>query len=44
LILANNRTIMGRWTNKAFQNVFAIAMTVMIFGITIVLFMQPFLK
>jgi len=44
LILANNRTIMGRWTNKTFQNVFAIAMTVMILGITIVLFMQPFLK
>ena len=44
LILANNRTIMGRWTNKAFQNVLAIAMTVMIFGITVVLFAEPFLK
>lgn len=44
LILANNKSIMGKWKNKTFQNVLAIAMTVMIFGITIVLFAEPFLK
>jgi Mn2+/Fe2+ NRAMP family transporter len=44
LILANSQTIMGKWKNKTFQNVLAIAMTVMIFGITVMLFMEPFLK
>ncbi len=44
LILANNQTIMGKWKNKLIQNVLGVAMTVMIFGITVVLFLEPLLK
>ncbi len=44
LILANNKSIMGKWKNKTYQNVLAIGMTAIIFGITIVLFAEPFLR
>ncbi|MEA4811830.1 MAG: Nramp family divalent metal transporter [Anaerolineaceae bacterium] len=43
LILANSKDIMGKWINKTFQNVLAVAMTVMIFGITVILFIEPLL-
>lgn len=44
LILANNKNIMGKWKNKPFQNVLGVGMTIMIFGITVVLFLEPFLR
>lgn len=38
LILANDKQVMGKWKNKPLTNVMAIAMTVLIFGVTLVLF------
>lgn len=44
LILANSETVMGKWKNRLLQNILGIAMTVMIFGITVVLFLEPLIK
>lgn len=41
LILANDKSIMGKWKNKPITNVLATAMTVVIVLVTIVLFLQP---
>lgn len=38
LILANDKQVMGKWKNKPLTNALAIAMTVLIFGVTLVLF------
>jgi len=44
LKLANNREIMGIYTNKRFQNWFAIGLTVMITAITLALFTLPLIN
>ena len=44
LKLANNREIMGSYTNKRFQNWFAIGLTIMITAITLALFTLPLLN
>lgn len=44
LILANSQTVMGKWKNRLLQNILGIAMTVMIFGITVILFLEPLIK
>jgi NRAMP (natural resistance-associated macrophage protein)-like metal ion transporter len=44
LKLANNREIMGIYTNKRFQNWFAIGLTIMITAITLALFTLPLLN
>ncbi|HNY84071.1 MAG TPA: divalent metal cation transporter, partial [Anaerolineaceae bacterium] len=44
LILANDNRVMGKWKNKPLTNVLAIAMTVLIFVVTIALFAGELFK
>ena len=43
LMLANDKTVMGKWTNKRGTNALAVGLTVIIFLATIVLFVTQFM-
>jgi Mn2+/Fe2+ NRAMP family transporter len=43
LMLANDKTLMGKWTNKTGTNALAVGLTVIIFLATIVLFVTQFM-
>ena len=44
LKIANNKQVMGKYTNSKLTNIFAILITVMIVLVTIALFFEPLLN